>query len=251
MQIENTLKEIGLTGSEAKVYLASLKIGQSSKGKILSEWEVASSKIYTILEKLMKKGLVSMIIKNNVRFYSPAPLQRIRDFLNNKKKQIEEEERIIEKAIPLLTNLQTVKNESIAEIFKGWNGLETAYSSILSKLQKNEDVLIIGASKGTNVEMTQNFFSKYSNLAKSKGINVKIIFNESSRKYVSDMEKELKIHFDKRFLSKSSSVEMAITLDYMAIVILKEEPIIILIKDRETADSFITYFKALWEIAKK
>ena len=32
---------------------------------------------------------------------------------------------------------------------------------------------------------------------------------------------------------------------------LKEEPLVILIKDEETAASFIAYFKELWNIAKK
>jgi len=31
----------------------------------------------------------------------------------------------------------------------------------------------------------------------------------------------------------------------------KEEPIVILIQDKETSESFITYFTELWEIAKK
>ena len=39
--------------------------------------------------------------------------------------------------------------------------------------------------------------------------------------------------------------------DYTMIIILKEEPIIILIKDKETAKSFKSYFDFLWELAKK
>jgi len=250
MEIENTLKEIGLTGSEAKVYLALLKIGQSSKGKILSESKVASSKIYSILEKLIDKGLASIIIKDNIRYYSAAPIGRIRDYLKNKKKQIEKEEKSIEKIIPFLTTLQESKEETTAEIFKGWKGMETAYSSILAKLNKNEEVLILGASKGTNIEMTKNFFSKYSQLAKSKGIRVKIILNENSRDYIFEMEKEIKLKFDKKFLFKLSSVEIAITDNYVGIIMLKKEPISILIKDKETSNTFKTYFKEMWKVAK-
>ena len=54
----------------------------------------------------------------------------------------------------------------------------------------------------------------------------------------------------KRFLEKDSNVELVMWNDLTSIVILKEEPIIILIQDKETAESFITYFKELWEIAE-
>ena len=49
------LEEIGLTPGEIKVYLALLKIGQSSTGAIANESQVSRSKIYTILDKLAKK----------------------------------------------------------------------------------------------------------------------------------------------------------------------------------------------------
>ena len=65
------------------------------------------------------------------------------------------------------------------------------------------------------------------------------------------MEKELKIKLNKKFLFKTTPVEIAITNNITAIIILKEEPIITLIHDKETAESFVTYFNELWKIAKK
>ena len=40
------LRNIGLTDSEIKVYFALLELGSSSKGPIVNESKVASSKIY-------------------------------------------------------------------------------------------------------------------------------------------------------------------------------------------------------------
>lgn len=50
------LEELGLTKSEIKVYLALLELGQSTTGPVVDKAEIASSKIYEILEKLVNKG---------------------------------------------------------------------------------------------------------------------------------------------------------------------------------------------------
>ena len=250
IDINHSLKEIGLTNSEAKVYLALLKIGLASKTRIIANARIASSKIYEVLDKLMDKGLVSMIIKNNVRNYEAAPVRRIKDFIQEKKEKLQKEEDIISNIIPLLTNLKEEGAQTTAEIFRGWKGIENVYATLIEKMKTGEEAYILGASRGTDSERTKNFFLKYSRITKAKRISTKIIFNENSRRYIEEMEKELKIRFNKKFLQKNTCVEIAIANENTGIVILKEEPIVILIKDKETADSFVVYFKELWNVSK-
>jgi sugar-specific transcriptional regulator TrmB len=247
------LQGLGLTESEAKVYLALLRIGElTSKGRILKEAKIAPSKIYHVLEKLMDKGLVSTITKNNVKHFAASPPTRIKDYIETKKEEIAEEEKIANKVMPKLEQLySSLREKTTAEIFIGWKGLETAYSSVLAQLRKGETALVLGASKGTDPEKTKRFFYKYSQKAKQRGIKVKTIFNENARSYVEELEKEARIKFDKKFLFKTTPVEIAIAKKMTAIIILKTEPIVILVHDKETADSFKTYFEELWKIAKK
>lgn len=251
MEINSALEEIGLTGSEIKVYLALIKIGQATKGPIVTTSKIAASKIYEVLDKLMDKGLVSVIIKNNVRNYEAAPLERIRDYLKEKKEKIAREEKLMDNLIPLLANMQKDKGQTSAEIFNGWKGIENVYASLIDKMRRGDKAYILGASTGINVERTKDFFYKYARISKERGIYTKIIFNENSRVYVKEMEKEAKIKFNKKFSSKNTNMEIAINSNAVGIVILKEEPTVILIKDKETAESFIAYFNMLWDIAKE
>lgn len=251
MEIEGTLKQIGLTSSEVKVYLALLKIGLATKGPLVDKAKIAPSKIYNVLDKLADKGLVSMIIRNNVKNYSAAPLERIKDYLKEKKNELENEEKVINSLLPVLARFQSRTEETTAEVFKGWRGMETAYSTVLNTMKAGETAYILGASTGMNIERTKSFFFKYSKIAKDKKINVKVIFNENARQYVKEMEDEAKITFNKRFLSKETKTEIAVSKNAIGIVILKEEPIVVLIRDKETANSFITYFEELWKIAKR
>jgi sugar-specific transcriptional regulator TrmB len=53
-----------LTKGESKVYQALLELGESPIGGIIKNSSVSHSKIYDILKRLAKKGLVSTIIRN-------------------------------------------------------------------------------------------------------------------------------------------------------------------------------------------
>lgn len=252
MNEKELLQKLGLTDSEAKVYLALLRIGiLTSKGAILKEAKIAPSKVYHVLDKLMDKGLVSTITKNNVKRFAAAPPARIKDYLTKKKQEFADEEKSAEALLPRLDALyKEFREKTTAEIFIGWHGLETVYSTVLANLKRGEVVYVLGASEGAIPEKTKQFFLKYGFKARLKGITVKVIFNETARRYAEAMEQEAKLTFNKKFLFKTTPVEVAISKDFTAIVMLKAEPLVILIRDKETAESFTTYFAELWKIAR-
>ena len=250
-KISQTLTSIGLTDSEAKVYLGLLKLGLSSKIAIQNESKIAHSKVYDVLNKLINKGLTSIVIIGKVRHYKAAPLSRIKDYLSQKKNEIEKQEKEINSIFPLLASLQqSIQKDSVPEVFKGWEGLETAYDVIYKEMKSGDKGYILGASKGTNISRSKLFFHRQSRRVIQAKFNIKFIFNENSRKYVSDMEQEEGITYHKRFMKKTTCVEIIAAKNFSMIVILKQEPIAILMRDLETARSFIIYFEELWKVAK-
>jgi len=77
-------REIGMTSGEARVYETLLNLGFSSTGQIINQSGITSSKVYIILEKLEKKGLVSHVIKNNVKHFQIADPKRLLDYMEEK-----------------------------------------------------------------------------------------------------------------------------------------------------------------------
>ena len=67
--IHDVLREIGLTESENKIYLALLDLGDSTRGDIVNKSGVAGSKVYDLLERLREKGLVSIYVKDKVKHF--------------------------------------------------------------------------------------------------------------------------------------------------------------------------------------
>ena len=82
------LEQIGLAESEIKVYFALMKLGSASTGPIIDEAKINHSNVYSILNKLIDKGLVSYIIKNNVKYFLASDPKNLIDLLNTKEKQI-------------------------------------------------------------------------------------------------------------------------------------------------------------------
>ncbi|MFH1650313.1 MAG: helix-turn-helix domain-containing protein [Candidatus Woesearchaeota archaeon] len=248
----SVLKEIGLTDSEAKVYLALLSIGKpAAKKDILREARTAPSKVYDVLDKLAQKGLVSMVIRNGVKHFIAAPPSRIRDYLDAKQESIAEQKIQAEKFLPLLEKAYGKReNDVSAEVFVGWKGLETAYA-VLRNVPRGKSALVIGASQGADPERTRRFYFKQARQAYKSGIRVKVLFAETARGYVAEMEKSLGRKFFRRFIKSPAPTEVLVAEDSVAIVMLKKEPLVILIRDKETADSFRSYFDGLWKTARE
>jgi len=67
---EKILKDLGLTETEAKIYLACLELGSDSVLHIAKKAEIKRPTCYLSLDSLFEKGLVSKVEKKNTTFYS-------------------------------------------------------------------------------------------------------------------------------------------------------------------------------------
>ena len=63
------LINIGLSNNEVDIYLSLLESGQSLVGEITKKTKINRTHIYDRLQKLINKGLVSYIIKNNRKYF--------------------------------------------------------------------------------------------------------------------------------------------------------------------------------------
>jgi sugar-specific transcriptional regulator TrmB len=130
-----TLTRLGLTSSQAKVYLALLKL-EKATGKTLSKRsKVARQEAYRILAELQEKGLVEKIIAMPTEF-KPIPLEDcLHILIERKKNEVSETQ---EKATKLL------------KTFKGKNSKNT--------LQEEESQFILVPEKGAYLQKIRKVF---------------------------------------------------------------------------------------------
>jgi len=229
------LKEIGLSDSEAKIYLTLLKVGEATVVEISQSSGLHRTNIYDSLEKLKEKGFVSYLNKENKQFFRANDPENILDYLKDK-------EDSILKLIPELKNLQSKANEKvIVEVFKGKQGLKSALKDIL--LKKEE---VVGYSIAGQLRKYLPEFSKYYFREQIKHkIEHRFIYTKGT---VNPPSKFYKIrHLSKEFESITLNLSYG---DIILNLIWEPEMIVIKTKSKELSKSFRKHFELLWSIAK-
>lgn len=245
---ETLLLQAGLTEGEIKVYLALLDLGESKTGPIIKKSRISSSKVYDILNKLIEKGLVSSVTKENIKYFNSADPKRILDYVRAKEKILAEKRGELEKIIPQLAlRKQVNENAPYATVFEGIKGIKTAYTQMLNELKKGEEIQVLGARGGTPLEMYQAFFREWHNLRVKKGIKAKMMFNLEARETY-DRDREANALTEVKYLPEEASSPGTINMyeDYILISILTENPVLIKIQNKIMTNSFKEYFRILW-----
>jgi len=247
--IEQVLQEIGLTKSEIKVYLALLDLGESKSGDILKKSNLNSGKIYEILDSLQRKGLVSYIIKSNIKYFSPADPKRVLDYLEEKKQEITKQEKDYNTILPeLLKKISSFKSKTKIEIFTGFKGMKSAYYKELDRI-KNNTLYVLGIVPFE--QYSKNVINFFNNDLRQKRENskskIKKLLSESARKELQFQEKNAEV----KYLPYGSIISINIVGNLTTIGIFTEEMIFISIESEEVANNFIKQFELLWKQAKK
>ncbi|MBS3086603.1 hypothetical protein J4422_02780 [Candidatus Pacearchaeota archaeon] len=243
------LEEIGLTPGEAKVYLALLKIGQSSTGAITKESQVSRSKLYIILDKLTKKGLVGSLIRGKVAYFSAMEPKRIINYLEEKTKHFNQQKEIIQKILPELKQ-RARKQQTEAILYLGFKAIKNFYLNILDELSPRSTYYVIGATYGENKPGVKEFFENYHKQRAKKKIKVKMLANyDIKSKLVKTTSLKSEIKFLPEYLVSNMTIVFYKNKSF--IFFLSEEPVGFLVENEEIAKGFKSYFDAFWRIAKK
>ena len=82
-----TLKELGLTFSQAKVYLAAAKLGRANANDIWKESGVGRQEVYRILSEILELGLIEKEISRPTQFKSVELSKGLKILLNTRRKE--------------------------------------------------------------------------------------------------------------------------------------------------------------------
>jgi sugar-specific transcriptional regulator TrmB len=248
--IEEALRKVGLTQGEIKVYTSLLELGSSSTGKITKTSGISGSKVYEVLDRLIKKGLVSSTTKNNVKHFEAARPEKILDYLEEKKEEIEEEKKEIKNIIPEILEKYSSSPKTESKIYTGWEGMKTATRDLIDTLKKGEEWVSMGLSQ--QPKSWEIYFNNKQKERAKKGIIHRHLINE---KYKDLVEKRKKLaHTEYRFLSEE--LEMPTSTEIYAnkvaiFILVKENPMVIIIENEHVAESYRKYFENVWKTAKK
>jgi len=234
------LKEIGLTETEIKVYLALLRQGATSAGRIVQETGVYRKNLYDALNKLIEKGLVSYVIENKIKIFQAKNPDNLGKYLDEKKARIEEQKQDIQDIISEMHNLHGKAPAEIeSEIYRGTEGIKT----ILKECLNHKEVLFMGATG--DVENRLPYFWPHYNKKREK-LKCKwklLLVHEARNKPITKSR-----YYEYKILPKILSGYNVIYIygDYVANVLWLEKPVAFVIKHKTLAQNYRKYFNYLW-----
>ncbi len=235
MDLQGKLKEAGLTGNEAKVYLELLKLDSINGSKLAKKVALDRTLTYQILNNLVNKGLVSYLIKKHKKYFQASDPFNL---LN----KIKEKETFIRDLIPELKKLEKIEEtEHEINIYEGIEGLR----NLMKEIIKEKSFCSFGAT-GRAYDVLYELPRITKELGKI-GHKARIIMNPEGKGH---RMLEMK-NIEARFLDIKSEATTTIFGDKVSIHMIKEEPIIIIIKNKHIAESYRNHFELLWKIAKK
>ena len=238
------LREAGLSENESKVYIGLLTTGATTAGKIVTVTGVHRKNVYEALDRLTEKGLATYVIENKIKVYQPKSPKNIISYLEQRKVQIAEKEKEIEKSLPEFMEMyNSISSEIESEIYRGTEGIKT----ILNECLNYKEVLFIGATG--NVENRLPYFWPHYNEKREK-LECKwkvLLVHESKFKPITKSKL-----YEYKVLPKQLSGLNVIYIygDYVANVVWLEKPIAFVIKHKTLANNYRQYFNYLWKTIK-
>lgn len=242
------LRRLGLSQTEAKLYLALVRLGTCDVQKLVEETGFYKANVYNALERLVGKGMISKVIEGNRRIYQLQRPEALVEYVQNKKADLDVEEELakaivreVEKTKKLLRFTET------ATVFRGIAGVKQIYAEIVNE---KLDYLVFGSPKESEQIIEGYYWQNLHAKQKEYGIKAKMIFHKSLRHWKKIMPKNL---IEVRFLHEEFEplTETTIYGNKVAFVVWTDKPVVTIIHNEHVANSYRQVFKNLWILSKK
>lgn len=245
---DSDLYKIGLNKNEARVFEILIKNGPSIASEIVKISGFHRNIVYDNLEKLLEKGLVSFIIEDGKRKYSPTDPKNIFQLIEKEQKKLDEKKKLAEKLIPQLEKeYNTQKEIQSATLFRGKNGIKAILYDILNQKEYQS----MGVSNASVSVMGEDFWKKFISEIRKRNISEKHLLN-------SDFDlRKINIASPKltqvRILSDQFTLatEILIYGQKIAIMVYTENPVAVVIEDKNVRETFDAYFEFLWKRSER
>ena len=167
---KESLINIGLTNREAEAYLALLQLQEALASEISKRTKESRSHVYETLDSLIAKGLVSYVIKNNRKYFSPAPPERLIGY-------IKEKEGIIQRILPNLQELfKPQVKKPLVEVYEGKEGIKTVLNDVL---KVGKEWLCLG-STGKSKEIIPFYLEHFHKQRIRQKIPLRVLYNDDN-----------------------------------------------------------------------
>ncbi|MDD4990023.1 MAG: helix-turn-helix domain-containing protein [Candidatus Pacebacteria bacterium] len=240
MQLQTTLKEFGLTDNETRVYLAALELGQATIQELSKKAGVKRTTVYTTIEWLKDKGLLSQTKKGKKTLFLAENPDRIARFSEKRHQQIKD-------ALPELKSIfNASQTKPTFQFYEGREGFLTVYEDILKDNPK--EFLSIASSEHFYEHVDENYESRWVKKRLAKGMTLRWLDFQTPATEALHRE-DSKFLREIRFLPKGFPFTSTMFLYNNKTVVIsgkQKDFLAVVIENQEFSQMFKAFFEMLW-----
>lgn len=241
------MKEIGLNEKEAKIYVATLELGQSTVQDIAKKAGVNRATTYFVIEGLQKMGLISSFHKGKKQYFVAADPEHLIDLLEQEKENIEKRKNNLKKLLPQLQSINNKqKNHPVVKYYEGKEGIKTMVSEVLRAATGKVNMAY-------SVDAVNKLFTEEEKIEWRKIRIKRSLYTKAIYTYKDGVLKNIpksdsrKVPFNKFPIT----CDIAVYDEKVRIADLSKRLIGVIIEDKEIAISMKAVLDLAWEAAEK
>lgn len=234
---------------EGRVLESLYKLGQSAVQAISKDTLVNRTALYHTLDSLMKKGLITRLVKDKVSYYEAIPLDQYELWVQAKLDNIKEESSNNLKRFSEVKSDKKMSLYADVKYFEGKEGIKSLYNDSIYNNKEKVLFSITDYDKGYETLDPAWLEHEYLPTRVKKGIRVKNIVPDTkySRKYTTTAKELLR---DMSFVNffNDLGVEISLYDNKMSIVAFdKVHPLGVIIQNEIISKAFKAILEYIWK----
>jgi sugar-specific transcriptional regulator TrmB len=141
------LMGLGLTEAEAKVYIRLLREGSVTAGELAKLTKYSRTKVYEILEKLQREGLVESYPTRPTQFKALDPSVSIPLYVQLKRQELETAENLLSRSLSKIWNKRPSQDAQVF-INEGLNKTSAKFLELINQAEENIYTFMAWISRG-------------------------------------------------------------------------------------------------------
>lgn len=236
----SVLQQIGLSEKQARIYLASLELGETTIKELAKKSEIKRTTIYDFIDEMVNLGYIKLTAKGKKKKYlaiNPEELQLI----------IKKRETLLAQVMPLLNSMSNVSGaKPKIWFYEGVEALKEVYSD---SLKYSGEILAIGGETAVNA-LGNDWVLNYIKKRIKKGIHVRGIVAKSElieKKYTSKDQEQYRT--SKLVDSKKYPLPIEINIygHQRIFLISTHDQIGVIIESEKIYQTMKSFFELLWD----
>ena len=244
--LEQELISIGLNEKEAKVYLSSLELGQSTVQSIALKAAINRATTYFIIDGLMQRGLITSFNKGKKQYFFAADPERLLEILEREKENIESKKENFKKLLPQLRSLNNKETgKPVVRYYEGKEGIVSMVDEIMKVAEG--DVYTAYSVDSLNNVFDEKDIIRWRKKRVERGVEMKVIYTYKNGELTNiPKSNTVKVPFDKFPIT----CDIAVYGDKLRIASFENRMVGVVIEDAEVARSMRAVLQLALEAAK-